>query len=444
MTMTEYTPDKVVKIKFTNTKSISINQRIIPDNAVASKYVASWCQQGWKMKACKPIGGNGKPRGICVHNTSWVKTSNPDLAKQYAFATWPNCNMGGTMVHYYVHKTNIWQLLKDTEQGWHAADGASRRASHREGQTIGGNVDCIAIECIGEDQAGTVTTSEETTAALVAYLCHKYGLDPKIDVYTHNYFYSKKYCPAYILPHWDEFIKKVSKYYSMIRNEERKSNMKYNIGDVVLFRKGCTVSMTPMGSPTEIATVTQFGTIKAVNPSLEFAYQIGRKFYKEKDLEPYTIPTPKYKVGDVLYMKKGCMSASTYNGDDQQVVQKNQYGTCKKVKAGAKFAYKIGSRYYREKDLVLYDKTNKRPISESGSSDNKKSFKKGDTLELVNANLYNNALAKKASKTISGKYYVYDGIIFSSGKMRICPNKSDVGAKPIAQHVTGFVNSKEL
>ena len=67
----------------------------------------------------------------------------------------------------------------------------------------------IAIECIGNRKL-----SEDTTAKLTAYLCKKYGLDPATDVYTHKYFYAKKNCPQYILPHWNTFLSTVKKYYT--------------------------------------------------------------------------------------------------------------------------------------------------------------------------------------------------------------------------------------
>ena len=87
----------------------------------------------------------------------------------------------------------------------------------------GGNVDTIAIECIGSDPE-----TEETVAKLTAYLCKTYGLEPVLDVYTHNYWmYGKdekvtgasKNCPIYILPHWDEFVCRVKGYHDKDKAE---------------------------------------------------------------------------------------------------------------------------------------------------------------------------------------------------------------------------------
>ena len=114
-----------------------------------------------------------------------------------------------------VWDTEIWQNLREDERGCHAADGSTRRSSQRkDGSTLGGNLDTIAIECIGDRKL-----SEDTTAKLVAWLCKKHGLDPKTDVYTHKYFYPRKQCPQYILPHWNTFLSTVQKYYNTLTDK---------------------------------------------------------------------------------------------------------------------------------------------------------------------------------------------------------------------------------
>lgn len=200
------TPDKIITTK----NGLKIKQKIIPDTMKAPKDVASWCKKGNKMKPCAKLSnGTGKPRGITVHNTGDIKVAKgTNAAEQYTRATY-NGNMSGVVVHFYVWDTEIWQNLKENERGWHATDGSSRRKSQKsDGSTIGGNLDTIAIECIGNRPL-----SEETTAKLVAYLCKQHGLNPKTDVYTHNYFYPSKKCPQYILPHWKKFLSDVEKFY---------------------------------------------------------------------------------------------------------------------------------------------------------------------------------------------------------------------------------------
>ena len=223
-------PDKTV----TTTNGLNIKQKIIPDSLRATKNVASWCKKGGKMKPCAKLCGTGKPKGITVHNTNDINTAaGTTAAEQYTRATY-NGNMGGVVVHYYVYESDIWQLLDNSEQGWHATDGASRRKSQRGGSdTIGGNVDTIAIECIGNK-----ATSEDTTAKLVAYLCAKHGLNPGTDVYAHKYFYPSKNCPAYILPHWSTFLANVKKYYDALTGAQKE---KISAGDTVKITGNYTV-----------------------------------------------------------------------------------------------------------------------------------------------------------------------------------------------------------
>ena len=240
-------PDKIVKTD----NGLSIKQKIVPDSLVATKDVASYVKKGQKMKPCKKLSdGTGKPKGITVHNTGMIKVATgTTAAEQYTRATY-NGNMSGVMVHYYVWETDIWQLLNDNERGWHAADGTSRRKSQRtDGSKIGGNLDTIAIECIGDNKK-----SEDTTAKLVAYLCYKHGLNPATDVYTHKYFYPSKNCPIYILPHWSSFLATVKKYYNELKDEKAP----------VVETKPATkpTTSTPATKPTT-PTVKTFGTAGA-------------------------------------------------------------------------------------------------------------------------------------------------------------------------------------
>lgn len=213
-------PDSESTVDFGNNVSLKIYRKIIPDNAVASKTVADWCVKGSPMKPKRILSTNGMPRGIVVHNTTPISVGKgTTAAEQYTRATYPNCNMGGVIVHYYTDPYCAWQNLKLNEQGWHAADGSSRRAGHSGAsfKTLGGNVDCLAVEIIGPE-------SEDNGAKLVAYLMYMYNLKIN-DVYSHNYFMYgvdkikkgvRKNCPLYILDHWDAFLKKVSGYYDML------------------------------------------------------------------------------------------------------------------------------------------------------------------------------------------------------------------------------------
>lgn len=216
-------PDKKIPVTIQG-KTITINQKIIPDNTVATKNIASYVKKGSLVKPQVRVNnGTGKPRGIAVHNTASISVDPATtMAEQYTRATY-NGNMNGAMVHYYVSGYNaIWQLLNTevgmVEQGWHAADGGSRKVAHTGSKysNIGGNLDTIAIECIGNS-----AEAEDATALLVSYLCEKHGLNPTTDVYTHNFFMGlpdrivngvRKNCPIYILPHWSDFLNKVAIY----------------------------------------------------------------------------------------------------------------------------------------------------------------------------------------------------------------------------------------
>jgi len=199
-------PDRVITAKVGG-ETITIKQKLTPDGVRATKDIAGHIKRGDLVKPNRKVSGDGKPRGICVHNTNMITAaSGTNPAEQYARATHPNGNMNGVVVHYWVWKSEIWQQLRDDEQGWHAADGASRRASQRAGQQIGGNIDTIAIEII---QSAADAETEKTAALLIAHLLQKHSLSVDTDVYTHNYFYSKKRCPSVLLPKWSAFMGEV-------------------------------------------------------------------------------------------------------------------------------------------------------------------------------------------------------------------------------------------
>ena len=269
--MSFLTPDRVWKISM-GALTLDINEKIIPDSARSPRDIAAHVPQGGRMKPGTLLGGNGKPRGITIHNTDEIAVpSGTTPAEQYARATWPNANMRGVVVHFYVWRRAIWQLLSLNEQGWHASDGTTRRASKRAGQTIGGNLDTIAIEVIGSHPQ-----TEESAALLTAYLLRENGLDAATDLYTHNYFLGQaerivpgasKNCPVFILPRWDDFQSQVRGYLKAAGGNTVSPDSGFKVGDSVLFTGGpifvssdaaqgsaraqalCTVTRTAMGNP---------------------------------------------------------------------------------------------------------------------------------------------------------------------------------------------------
>ena len=147
------------------------------------------------------VSMEGRIIGVTIHNTPWITTAaGTTPAEQYTRAT-VNGNMKDVRVHYYVDNTCAWQNLPLSLSGWHAADGDGN-----------GNRRTIAIECIMSSAYNDKDKkSEDNCARLAAALLKKYKLGINA-LYTHNHWYSGKYCPAYILPHWDKFKAKVQSY----------------------------------------------------------------------------------------------------------------------------------------------------------------------------------------------------------------------------------------
>ena len=139
--------------------------------------------------------------GITVHNTDRITVaSNTTPAEQYTRAT-VNGNMKDVRVHFYVDDVCAWQCLPLDLSGWHATDGSGD-----------GNRKTISIECIMNGSGDAKDKKAEGNCAkLVAYLLDKYKLKDTA-IYSHNHWYKVKYCPAYILPHWNNFKKKVISY----------------------------------------------------------------------------------------------------------------------------------------------------------------------------------------------------------------------------------------
>ncbi len=146
--------------------------------------------------------GTGKAQYVTIHNTHDIKEAKgTNDAEQYARAT-HNDNMNGVTVHYYIDETDCWHILDDSEMGYHAADG-------KKGN---GNARSLAIEIIMDGSGSKADReAEERGAKLAAILLFENGLSIN-RLTTHNRWYKKKYCPKYILPHWNEFVKKVQSY----------------------------------------------------------------------------------------------------------------------------------------------------------------------------------------------------------------------------------------
>lgn len=184
-----------------------INEKIIPWGAKWPKASGKY-KKGDQYKADRLLsGGAGMVAGVTIHNTNDLDNVEED-AEQYTRATWPNANMNDARVHYYVDDVNAWQNLKDNEVGWHAGDGRGP-----------GNETTISIEIIMDGSGSEQDLkAEENGVLLAATLLKRYGLTIE-QLYTHNHWMghpdkivqgAKKNCPVYILPHWEEFKKRVT------------------------------------------------------------------------------------------------------------------------------------------------------------------------------------------------------------------------------------------
>ena len=171
-----------------------------------------------------------KPLGITVHNTEELANVEDD-GEQYTRAT-INGNMKTVRVHFYVDDLCAWQNLPLTLSSWHAGDGNGN-----------GNRKTISIECIMKSSTDTESLkAEDNCARLVAYLMHQYGWNVEDNLFTHTHWLNvqagrkstndflnttrlsgKKYCPIYILPHWNSFKTKVKKYLDELNGSSQSS-----------------------------------------------------------------------------------------------------------------------------------------------------------------------------------------------------------------------------
>ena len=184
-----------------------IKEKIIPWGAKWTKNYGSF-KVGDTYKADRKLSnGTGKVQYITIHNTADIEEAyGTNDAEQYTRATYPNQNMGDARVHYFIDEVDCWQNLREDEVGWHAGDGSGP-----------GNETSLAIEIIMDGSGSAADkNAEERGALLAAILLNRHGL--KIDKMVPHKKWSGKYCPAYILPHWELFVAKVQKYLRQIQN----------------------------------------------------------------------------------------------------------------------------------------------------------------------------------------------------------------------------------
>ena len=283
----------------------------------------------------------GKVIGVTVHNTDWISVAiGTTPAEQYTRAT-VNGNMKDVRVHYYVDNVCAWQNLPLSLSGWHAADGS-----------VNGNRRTIAIECI-MSSAYNVTDkkSEDNCARLAAALLKKYNLDIN-HLFTHTHWLNVrdgksgtvdylntarnpyKMCPAYILPHWTEFKKKVQAYMNAGSSTPATSSPKQ------LYR----VRKTWADAKSQIGAFSSLENAKK-------ACKAGYSVFDNSGTVVYTIAEKTYAKGVKINLsnvtlyssstaKTGTKKSSTYYLYDGQIVNgrmriTNSVANCGKTPAGS-------------------------------------------------------------------------------------------------------------
>ena len=67
----------------------------------------------------------------------------------------------------------------------------------------------------------------------------------------------------------------------------------------------------------------------------------------------------------------------------------------------------------------------------------------GQAVQLNNCPLYVSSTAKTKANTVTGTYYLYDGILIA-GRYRITNVASRCGKQPIGQNVTGWIDANQI
>jgi N-acetylmuramoyl-L-alanine amidase/Copper amine oxidase N-terminal domain len=150
--------------------SIVIQQRLIPD--------------GSPNKPSKPM----TPQWITIHNTDNTSGTAESHARYLLDGS------GGRQAswHYTVDDKDIYQHLRDNEQGWHAGDG------NGPGNTTSIGIEVCMYTGMNQHEAWN------KAAWLVATLILRYKLT--FDQVVPHKNWSGKQCPSQILPYWSQFI----------------------------------------------------------------------------------------------------------------------------------------------------------------------------------------------------------------------------------------------
>lgn len=160
-----------------------------------------------KGTAARP-GYAMQPGYITIHNTA--NASKGAGAESHGLYMTQNGGQNAQVsYHYVVDDQVIIRLLPDTENAWHAGDGANGT----------GNRKSLAIE-ICENPESNILNATDNAAELTAHLMKDWGISI-VNVVQHNHW-SGKNCPRRIRagePYgWDTFLAKVQGFYTALTN----------------------------------------------------------------------------------------------------------------------------------------------------------------------------------------------------------------------------------
>ncbi|CAH8772217.1 N-acetylmuramoyl-L-alanine amidase [Paenibacillus dendritiformis] len=157
--------------------TIEIKQRLLPD--------------GRPNKPTRTM----KPQYITIHNTD---NSAPGATAEAHSRYILNGSAGAQKSwHYTVDDREVYQHLRDDEQGWHAGDG------NGPGNTTSIGIEVCMYQGMDESKAW------QRAAELIVLLTKRHGISVS-RVVPHRHW-SGKACPSRILPRWAEFIKLMEK-----------------------------------------------------------------------------------------------------------------------------------------------------------------------------------------------------------------------------------------
>lgn len=105
---------------------------------------------------------------------------------------------------------------------------------------------------------------------------------------------------------------------------------------------------------------------------------------------------------------------------------------------------KLSGKYFIDKVTLEYSRSGLEQTLEcSWVSALEESESNGKAVTLQNAPLYYTSVDKKPVRTVSGKYYLYDGVAVA-GRYRITNLASRCGKTPVGKNVTGWVDAKDV